>query len=83
MAQLSEKMEGCRDPFAEPHPFYVLIETSGSNAQHDMEKLMTLLESGGLVLAFCNKKLMADSSPVRWVGACLFFFGWWATCRES
>lgn len=33
-----------RDPFAERHPMYVLIETSGSNKQHDEEKLQGLLE---------------------------------------
>uniref|UniRef100_A0A6B2L3A6 FAD-binding PCMH-type domain-containing protein n=1 Tax=Arcella intermedia TaxID=1963864 RepID=A0A6B2L3A6_9EUKA len=32
------------DPFSSVHPFYVLIETSGSNAQHDKEKLDSFLE---------------------------------------
>lgn len=35
---------GLKDPFAERHPFYVLIETSGSNKDHDDEKLSMLLE---------------------------------------
>ena len=34
-----------RDPFSERHPMYVLIETSGSNKQHDDEKLQTLIEA--------------------------------------
>ncbi|KAJ3075057.1 hypothetical protein HDU98_009345 [Podochytrium sp. JEL0797] len=36
-----------RNPFDSdtPHPFYVLVETSGSNADHDAEKLATYLES--------------------------------------
>lgn len=35
---------GVRDPFEARHPFYVLIETSGSNKDHDDEKLQVLLE---------------------------------------
>jgi len=35
---------GARDPFVEKHPYYVLIETSGSNAEHDEIKLNTFLE---------------------------------------
>ncbi|KAI9740499.1 MAG: hypothetical protein M1834_005079 [Cirrosporium novae-zelandiae] len=31
-------------PLEEQHPFYVLIETSGSNAEHDSEKLESFLE---------------------------------------
>mmetsp|Transcript_90242 Transcript_90242/g.145935 ORF Transcript_90242/g.145935 Transcript_90242/m.145935 type:complete len:541 (+) Transcript_90242:82-1704(+) len=41
---LSEKMQGCRDPMPDTHPFYILLETSGSNADHDKAKLMTFLE---------------------------------------
>lgn len=40
-------------PFEEEHPFYVLIETSGSNKEHDDAKLEAFLESAieeGLVL---------------------------------
>ena len=33
-----------RDPLSEQTPFYVLIETAGSNKDHDEEKLSTLLE---------------------------------------
>lgn len=39
-------------PIAE-HPFYLLIETSGSNAEHDEEKLSNYLEKfieSGIVL---------------------------------
>lgn len=31
-------------PPIEPHPFYMLIETSGSNSEHDEEKLNSFLE---------------------------------------
>jgi len=33
-----------RDPLEKKHPFYVLIETSGSNKTHDREKLDSFLE---------------------------------------
>lgn len=32
-------------PLSDRHPFYVVIETAGSNAAHDNEKLATFLES--------------------------------------
>ncbi|KAG0306185.1 hypothetical protein BGZ98_002843 [Dissophora globulifera] len=35
---------GKNDPLESPHPFYVLIETSGSNKDHDDEKLNSYLE---------------------------------------
>lgn len=35
---------GVKDPFEARHPFYVLIETSGSNKDHDDEKVSALLE---------------------------------------
>lgn len=35
---------GIKNPFEGKHPFYVLIETSGSNKDHDDEKLSGLLE---------------------------------------
>ena len=39
------QMEYLRNPFSEIYPFYVLIETSGSNKDHDSDKLATFLES--------------------------------------
>ena len=35
---------GSRDPLDSAHPFYMLIETSGTNATHDAEKLAAFLE---------------------------------------
>ncbi|MCO5590143.1 hypothetical protein L7F22_044112 [Adiantum nelumboides] len=35
---------GVKDPFQDKHPFYVLIETSGSKKEHDDEKVTELLE---------------------------------------
>jgi FAD/FMN-containing dehydrogenase len=34
----------CRDPFDQRHAFYCLIETQGSNSEHDTAKLDTLTE---------------------------------------
>eukprot|EP00439_Symbiodinium_sp_Y106_P033612 s4659_g4.t1 len=36
---------GVRDPLEETHPFYVLIETSGSDGDHDAAKLHRFLEA--------------------------------------
>ncbi|KAL4773444.1 hypothetical protein BDW60DRAFT_215831 [Aspergillus nidulans var. acristatus] len=36
---------GNKFPLEGEYPFYCLVETSGSNAEHDMEKLETFLES--------------------------------------
>ncbi|KAJ3036647.1 hypothetical protein HDV00_002471 [Rhizophlyctis rosea] len=38
-------VQGAREPFDTQTPFYVLIETSGSNKDHDDEKLASFLES--------------------------------------
>ncbi|GAV53102.1 hypothetical protein ZYGR_0AI03840 [Zygosaccharomyces rouxii] len=38
-------LENVNHPFEEEHPFYVLIETSGSNKEHDDAKLEAFLES--------------------------------------
>jgi len=55
MEMALEQLEGVRDPLpqAGAPPFYVLLETSGSREDHDMEKLEAFLESGledGLLL---------------------------------
>ncbi|TGZ85199.1 hypothetical protein EX30DRAFT_326189 [Ascodesmis nigricans] len=41
---LVAKVTGKKRPLESQTPFYVLIETSGSNPEHDSEKLSTLLE---------------------------------------
>ncbi|CAG9322048.1 unnamed protein product [Blepharisma stoltei] len=40
-----QHIQGVHDPFDAPYPFYVLIETRGSNAEHDSAKMDLLLES--------------------------------------
>lgn len=42
--ELVGKVTGKKHPLESKAPFYVLIETSGSNSEHDAEKLETLLE---------------------------------------
>ncbi|KAL2810964.1 kinase-like protein [Aspergillus granulosus] len=43
--QLVHQSTGNKYPLEGEYPFYCLVETSGSNAEHDMEKLETFLES--------------------------------------
>ena len=45
MELVLKHIPGSRDPLAAPHPFYMLIETSGSRAEHDEDKLNTFLEA--------------------------------------
>ncbi|KAL6060681.1 D-2-hydroxyglutarate dehydrogenase, mitochondrial [Balamuthia mandrillaris] len=40
-----EQLSHIKDPLSDKYPFYVLIETSGSHAGHDLEKLERFLES--------------------------------------
>ncbi|KAK5654190.1 hypothetical protein OQA88_7621 [Cercophora sp. LCS_1] len=42
---LVRQVTGNKSPLESTSPFYCLIETSGSNAEHDAEKLQTFLES--------------------------------------
>lgn len=42
---MAEPMYHLRDPLPDPYRFYLLIETSGSNAEHDQAKLEAFLES--------------------------------------
>lgn len=42
--QLYHRASGAKLPLEGEHPFYCLIETSGSNTEHDSEKLNTFLE---------------------------------------
>lgn len=47
-----DQTPGTRYPLGEPFPFHVLIETSGSNSEHDSDKLNLFLDevmTGGLV----------------------------------
>ncbi|KAJ9154744.1 hypothetical protein NKR23_g2166 [Pleurostoma richardsiae] len=41
---LVDRVHGHKKPLEDEHPFYCLIETSGSNSEHDSEKLEAFLE---------------------------------------
>ena len=45
MELVTKHIPGTRDPLSAPFPFYMLIETSGTNAAHDAEKLGAFLDS--------------------------------------
>ena len=45
MELVLKHIPGSRDPLTTPHPFYMLIETSGTRAEHDADKLNTFLEA--------------------------------------
>ncbi|TPX30392.1 hypothetical protein SmJEL517_g06042 [Synchytrium microbalum] len=45
MQMMNSKLPEVRNPLSHSFPFYVLIETSGSNATHDSEKLASYLEN--------------------------------------
>jgi (R)-2-hydroxyglutarate---pyruvate transhydrogenase len=60
-----DHLPGARDPLDSEFPFYVLIETSGSNAEHDSEKLSAFLErvmEEGVVL---DGTLAQDETQIR------------------
>ena len=42
--QLYSRVSGAKLPLQDQHPFYCLVETSGSNPDHDSEKLNAFLE---------------------------------------
>lgn len=54
-----------RNPFQERHPLYVLIETSGSNREHDEQKLQCLLEELMESETISDGFLAQDESQVR------------------
>ncbi|NXP38965.1 D2HDH protein, partial [Leiothrix lutea] len=66
-------------------PFYVLIETSGSNSSHDEEKLNNFLDqamASGLVtdgtVATDDKKIKARAAWLMWLSVILFAQGLWS-----
>ena len=72
---LSSKMPGCRDPMPDKHAFYILIETSGSNAEHDMAKLMSFLEEGVATGCVVDGVVAQDGAQV--LACLLYLLGWY------
>lgn len=52
--RIVHKVRGDKKPLEDDHPFYCLIETSGSNSEHDYEKLEKFLED------VMTKEIIAD-----------------------
>ncbi len=65
LALVLKHLPGARDPLEKEHPFYMLIETSGSDAEHDGAKLSAFLEKAmeaGLVL---DGTVADDTTAIR------------------
>ncbi|WFD04707.1 (R)-2-hydroxyglutarate--pyruvate transhydrogenase [Malassezia vespertilionis] len=62
---MNSKVQSHKNPFTEPHRMYVLVETSGSNKEHDDEKMQLLLEElleSGLI---SDGVLAQDETQIR------------------
>ncbi|KAF2177459.1 hypothetical protein K469DRAFT_603293 [Zopfia rhizophila CBS 207.26] len=57
-------------PLEEEHPFYCLIETSGSNTDHDSEKLQTFLEHVMETSIISDGVLAQDQTQVQELWSC-------------
>ena len=67
---LVNKAKGLKLPLGDEHPFYCLVETSGSNGEHDSEKLQAFLEyvmSEGIVQ---DGVLAQDQTQIKELWAC-------------
>jgi FAD/FMN-containing dehydrogenase len=60
-----EKLSGTRDPLSSTPPFYILIETSGSNQAHDREKLTNFLEKSMTTGAVSDGVVAEDETQFR------------------
>ena len=68
--ELYVRATGAKLPLESPHPFYCLVETSGSNADHDEEKLSTFLESVMGDGTVADGVLAQDESQLQTLWAC-------------
>ena len=67
---LYQKASGAKLPLESPHPFYCLIETSGSNTDHDSEKLNNFLEHVMGEEIVTDGVVAQDESQVQSLWAC-------------
>lgn len=67
---LVHNVTGNRHPLAEKHPFYILIETSGSNSEHDEEKLASFLED------IMEKEIVSDGVQAQSETQAAEFWAW-------
>ncbi|KAK7908269.1 hypothetical protein PG985_015572 [Apiospora marii] len=63
--QLVQKVRNSNSPLEGEHPFYCLIETSGSNAEHDSEKLEKFLEDVMTKEIITDGVLAQDETQLR------------------
>ncbi|KAK6836586.1 hypothetical protein PG987_007081 [Apiospora arundinis] len=85
--QLVQKVRSSSSPLEGEHPFYCLIETSGSNSEHDSEKLEKFLEDVMNKEIITDGVLAQDETQLRslWsqregIPECL---GHWAACTKK
>ncbi|KKP02468.1 D-lactate dehydrogenase (cytochrome) [Trichoderma harzianum] len=71
--QIVHKIKGEERPLEGDHPFYCLIETSGSNGDHDYEKLEKFLED------VLTKEIVVDGVVAQGEGQAKALWSW----RES
>ncbi|UKZ77734.1 hypothetical protein TrVFT333_005458 [Trichoderma virens FT-333] len=71
--QIVHKIKGEERPLEGEHPFYCLIETSGSNGDHDYEKLEKFLED------VLTKEIVVDGVVAQGEGQAKALWSW----RES
>ncbi len=63
--QYVTKYLNLRNPLGQEYPFYILIETSGSNATHDEEKLNNFLQHIMETELVLDGTVATDSSKVK------------------
>ena len=54
-----------KNPLSQEYPFYILIETSGSNATHDEEKLNDFLQHIMETELVCDGTVATDYSKIK------------------
>lgn len=75
--ELVKKVTGNTFPLENPYPFYCLIETSGSNAEHDNEKLEAFLED------VMGKEIVSDGVVAQDETQLKSLWGWREHISES
>ncbi|KAF2198867.1 hypothetical protein GQ43DRAFT_139849 [Delitschia confertaspora ATCC 74209] len=68
--KLLHKATGKKLPLEDEHPFYCLIETSGSNTDHDSEKLQNFLEHVMETEIVSDGVLAQDQTQIKELWAC-------------
>ncbi|KAK0765576.1 hypothetical protein N5P37_001513 [Trichoderma harzianum] len=75
--QIVHKIKGEERPLEGEHPFYCLIETSGSNGDHDYEKLEKFLED------VLTKEIVVDGVVAQGEGQAKALWSWRESITES